>query len=256
MPKEATTDEVDPEVGETEELEAPSPTLELPEDFASRAATEWGYTDPAELERAAQVYRGLQTEDGVVDMFIETARSMGFGVKEIEKFLSGEEAVPAAVTQAVADEVDPDQPITLQDLDRIIAERVDQPLAQTRQEQAVVSAQQSISSFFQTQQIDEKDQKFIRSLARDYLPDNDFNPTHIQAALERGLADFKSVQNGEMREVLKDKVRQGAKIPSKIGGSTDGGDSEDDETPKYGELGRGALEAAKLRVRAKLAASE
>lgn len=255
----ASGDEIEAEVTdapvEGEEVAAPEP-WSAPEGFGEKF-TEWG-VEVNDLDSAVGIYKALQTEAGVIDMVVEGLRSLGFGVKDIERILREDGATPAeataAATAAPAADDDDEALLTKADVKRMLQQDVIIPQQEAQHRAVVSSAQAVIGSFFDSREIkDPQTQESVRALAKQYLQDGDWDPSHIAAALERGNADFEKVIETQAKAYLARKASDAEKLPTPVGGNVGGGEAED--KPDYAKLGIGALEAARKRVRARMTAS-
>lgn len=264
----------DEEIIETEPVEEAAPEFALPEDFAQ---TVQGWDVPVEiLPEAVALYKGLQTEEGVIDNFVVLGQKLGFGIKELERLFSDEEPVapvaPAPVAPAaVAEPEDPERLMTAAEVRALVeAERADYTSKFDAFQQQQVEAQQqafqarqtqtfqAIGEWFKTNDIvSEEAQAIIARLGEKTLdPTADsYDPQVAIAALERGKEAYDKFVETEAEARLRKKAVIASAQPAGIGegGGTDAGEG-DDGTPDYKALGRDALEAAKKRVRAQFAA--
>lgn len=228
-----------------------------PEGLADKF-TEWG-VEVNDLDSAVSIYQALQTEQGVIDMVVEGLRSLGFGVKDIEKFLREDGASPdeaAARAAAPAADATPDDEAipTMADIKKLLQTEVIAPQREAQERAQVAAAQAAIGSFFDTQGVkDVETMEAVRGLAKRYLPDGDWDPAHIAVALEKGHADFEKIIETQGQAYLAKKAGDAAKVPTPVGGHVGGGDGDD--RPDYTKLGSKALDTARQRVRDRLRAS-
>lgn len=244
----------------------------LPEDFAQ---TVQGWEVPIEtLPEAVALYKGLQSEEGIIDNFVVLGQKLGFGIKELERLFADEPIVPvqtAPVTSPVPVTTEPEDPERL-----LSAHEVKQMLEQERayaesrineftqqqeasKQQAFQARQQQtfsvIGNWFKANEIhDENAQAIIARLGEKTIdPTADsYDPQVAIAALERGKEAYEQFVDTQAEARLRKKALVTVAQPTAVGGASAG--SEGDETaPDYKTLGSGALDAAKARVRKRFA---
>lgn len=263
-----------------EPVEEAAPEFTLPEDFAQ---TVQGWDVPVDkLAEAVELYKGLQTEDGVIDNFTVLGQKLGFGMHEMERlFLTDEELAqqlakqaapflapaPVASTAPVEPE-DPERLMTAAEVRALVeAERATSDSRFSEFQQQQVEAQQqafqarqtqtfaAIGEWFKTNDIvSEEAQAIIARLGEKTLdPTADsYDPQVAIAALERGKEAYDKFVETEAEARLRKKAVVAGAQPASIGegGGTDAGDG--DTAPDYKALGGDALVAAKKRVRERL----
>lgn len=255
-----------PEIEETPEPFA------LPEDFAAQVQA-WDV--PIEhLPEAVAQYKSLQTEEGIIDAFIQTGQSLGFGLKELERLFVEDApvetpAVPSAPVVSTAPEPrDPNTPLTYAEVQEILAEERAQVDArfeqqtqaeQAREQNAFAQKQQvtfaAINDWYEAHGIDQQSEAaaVIARLGEATLAagEDSYVPAVAVAALDRGFAAYDGFIESEATAYLKRKAAAGDALPATLsaGGTDTGGE---DAAPNYGELGGKALATAKERVRARL----
>lgn len=262
------TEPIEPvETPETEVEEARAFTL--PEDFAT---TVQGWDIPVEtLPEAVQLYKTLQTEEGVIDGFIQLGQSLGFGIKELERLFAEDPAGAAAAVQAAAPaapEVDPDHLPTYAEIQELIqAERA--RVDQTFQQQQTAEQQRreahtfaAIDKWFNEHGIDQNDKVARAAVAafaqQTLLPgQDDYDPNVVLPALERGLSSYEADIEARAQSLLSRKAAAAKSQPTALGSGGGAVTTDDGEVdaPNYHELRSAALQTAKDRVRAKLRAA-
>lgn len=263
------------EVVETEPVEGAEvietePEFTLPDDFADQVKS-WGVSTD-ELAQAAALHKALQTEDGVVEQFIATGQSLGFGVKELQRLFVDEPVTPAAPAAPAAPVPDPilgDDPERLlsaaevkQYLDAQRAEfegRFTQS-EEVRQAEAFQAKQDrvfgAIDTWFDSKEVTDKETRaFIAQLGDKTIPRgaDAYDPQVVTAALERGYAEYEAFVEKQAQAFIAKKAGTALAQPTHVGGSSAGSEPEDETD--YAKLGQGALNAAKEKVRARLRAS-
>lgn len=244
-------------------VEPAEPEFSLPENFAE---TVKGWDVPVDqLDEAITFYKSLSTEDGVVDAFIRTGQSLGFGVKELERLFADEQPAPAPVAPApvAAPAEDSDRLLTLAEARDLLRSEVLMPLEDQRRQEQERSFEQrrttlfsSIDKFFDDKGItDRETRNFIAQQGEQFIvPGVDsYDPNIALAALERGYAAYEAWADNQHKTYLARKGEQAGALPTPIDGGTHGG--EGDDTPDYYALGGKALVTAKDRVRARLRAA-
>lgn len=259
MPEE----ELEPEVGvETPEVEV-EPFV-LPEDFASQVQSwELGLDD---LPKAVETYKSLQTEEGIIDAFISTGQSLGFGLKELNKLFADDEPVvtPPAAPAAPVEELDPERLMTAAEVDAMLKQvREEAAQYQQTQEQRDLEAKQmnvmnQMNAWFDAKEVTDLETRgAIARFGEKHLRpgQNILDPAVAIAALEAGQADYDAWIDAEAKRYLAKKKAVADGQPTPPGGAPTSGGGGPDDAPKYEELGGAALQTAKDRVRARLRAN-
>lgn len=243
------------------------PEFVLPEDFADQVKS-WGVS-PDELAQAAALHKALQTEDGVVEQFIATGQSLGFGVRELQRLFADEPvtpAAPAAPAAPVPDPIlgdDPERLLTAAEVKDIMDRQRDEfegrfTQSETDRQRDALEAKQkvvfgAIDSFFEGHEIkDQETRAFIANLAEKTIPAgaDSYDTAVVGAALERGFAEYESFVEKQAQAYIAKKGGTALSQPTHVGGGTAGAEAE--EETDYVKLGQGALNAAKEKVRARL----
>lgn len=239
----------------------------LPDDFG---ATVQSWEVPIEaLPEAVAQYKALQTEEGVIDAFIATGQSLGFGIKELEKLFADDPvaavaavAAEAAVAPVAAEHEDPDRLMTAKEVQDLLAEQRTAFEGQfTQREQAEFQSRQAktfsaIDNWFTQNDVTDPDtQRIIAQFGEKHIvPGADsYDPQVAIQALEKGQADYDAFVERQAQEVVarKAKIKEAQPVVLGGGGATNTGEGADDG-PDYRKLGSGALDAAKQRVRDRL----
>jgi len=259
---------MDEEIIETPAEEAPEPEpFTLPEDFASQVQ---GWDVPIDaLPAAVEQYKALQTEEGVIDAFIATGQSLGFGLKELNRLFDEEAPAPVApaAPAAPAEPEDPDRLMTAAEVQAMLAEvrgeqeQFQQALTQKEHQARQEQVFGAMNQWFDSQDV--KDEQTRRQIAtfgeKHVLPTQDsYDPRVAIAALERGKAEYDAWVEAEAQNYLKRKQAAAKGQPTPVGGGsggTSGGDGGGEQVD-YQKLGGAALDTAKERVRARLRASD
>lgn len=246
------------------------PEFSLPEDFADQVKG-WG-VPVDELAQAAALHKALQTEDGVVEQFIATGQSLGFGVRELQRLFNDEPVTPAAPAAPAAPAVDPilgDDPerlLTAAEVKTIIDDQraeFEGRFTQTeeaRQREAFQAQQKvvfgAIDTWFDAHEVkDPETRALIASMAEKTIPAgaNSYDPTVSVAALERGFSEYEAFVERQAQAYIAKKAGTAQGQPTHVGGTAAGGEA--DEETDYAKLGSKALGTAKEKVRARLRAS-
>lgn len=246
--------------------------FELPEDFADQVK---GWDVPVdEIAQAVALHKALQTEDGVIDAFIRTGQSLGFGIKELQRLFAEDPeaavAAVAAVTAAPAPTVDPilgddpDRLLTAAEVKAIMdreRESFDQRFTQSEQARQQESFEQrqkqvfgAIDGWFTANGItDANERRMIAQLGEaTILPNQDsYDPAVSLAALERGKAEYDTFLESQAAKYIAKKAGTAQAQPTAVGGGSAAGAEEEGEV-NYKDLRSAALSTAKERVRARL----
>jgi hypothetical protein len=197
------------------------------------------------VKEAARIRDQLQTDDGVVAMFIESGRALGLGVEQMETLFGEAEAAANKDAKELGE-----KPLTKAEVIALLQEQVLNPLAQRDQESQAVVARQTIDSTVRGLGMDPKsdtdDIDIVLRLADKYLDANDMNPTHIAAAVEKGFADFGKLSSERHDKYVKDKRETKAKVPSSTAAGSAAGGTDLPEPANVAE----ARERARARLRA------
>jgi hypothetical protein len=238
----------------------------LPEDFADQVK---GWDIPLdELPQAVAFHKALQSEDGVIDTFIRTGQSLGFGLKELEGLLGPETpAEPAAPAAPVPDPIigdDPDRLLSAAEVAQIMERERAQfeerftKADEERQAKEFAAVQKAtfdrIDQFFDSKEIsDPETRRFVAQLGEKTIPAgaNSYDPAVVQAALERGLAAYEDFVEKQAAAYIARKAGTAQGQPTPVGGGSAPGGEGDDEVD-YAKLGNKALDTARERVRARL----
>ena len=250
------------------------PAFELPEGFAD---TVKGWDVPVDvLPEAVALYKGLQSEEGIIDNFVVLGQKLGFGIKELERLFADEPIAPvqaAPIPQAPVAPVEPEDPerlMTAAEVRKMVEDErtayeskfTDFQAQQVQAQQAQFQARQqktfaAIGNWFKTNEInDENAQALIARLGEKTIdPTADsYDPAVAIAALERGKEAYEAFVESEAEARLRKKALVTAAQPTSVGGAGGSAGGEDESTaPAYSTLGAGALEEAKKRVRARFA---
>jgi hypothetical protein len=253
-----------------EEIEVAEPVVEpepftLPEDFATQVQ-QWDI--PVEhLGDAAAQYKALQTEEGVIDAFIATGQSLGFGLKDLNRLFEDEVPLPAAPTPSApaVEPPDPDGIMTRAQVDEMIAglRSESQAAEQARQQQAEEARQAqvfgAINQWYETNKVtDPAARRAIAGFGEAHIAPNQdsYDPRVALAALEAGKAEYEAWRQADAQAYLAVKQQQANAQPTPPGGGTGGaaGGGGDNAAPNYAELAKKgeALNTARERVRARL----
>lgn len=211
---------------------------------ASEKLTEFG-GDTA-LDEAKNLRNQLQTDDGVVAMFIESGRALGLGVEKLEG-LFGE----AEVALNKDAEEQGDKPLTKAEIMAIVQKEVLTPLQQQQAQAAQANARATIDTTVRSlgmdPKADAKDVDLVLRLADKYVGENDFNPERIADAIRKGFDEFGELSAERKAKYVKDKRETKDKVPSSTAGTTSAGAGTQLPEPKN-------VKEAAARARARLAA--
>lgn len=258
---------IEPEAGSAPEGVVEPEPFTLPEDFATRVQS-WDI-DLESLPEAVDYYKRLQNEEGVIETFIQTGQSLGFGVNDLQKLFGPEEGggsapAPTAAPVPAAAPPDPEELLSRREVEEYVSQvRAEFAQSEERRAAEALQARQdtvrgAMGEWFKGQEIEDESVQFaIANLGQKHvLPGQDvLDPKTALAALEKGKLEYDRIVEAEAQRYLQKKglVVQGS--PTNIGGSqTHAGDGGEQFT--YEGKGQKALETAKDRVRKKLAEAQ
>lgn len=258
MPEELDPSEIDPELIADPAEPEPTP-FSLPEDFASQVES-WG-VPVDELAQAAAFHKSLQTQDGVIEAFIQTGQSLGFGIKELNRLFEDEPA-PAPVTPAPTpheEPLDPERLMTAAEVDALLDKvRAETTEFRQQQEQREQEAQQrtvfnAMDQWFDGQGVpDMETRRQIAAFGEKHVVGNSYDPAVAIRALEAGKAEYDAWIDGQARAYLQRKAAAAGKQPTPVGGAVGHAGGSDEPPFTYEGQGRTAMDAAKQRVRDRL----
>lgn len=257
--------EIDPALLEslgTEEVEPEAFTL--PDDFATQVQS-WGVPIEA-IPEAVERYKSLQTEDGVIDAFIATGQSLGFGLKDLNRLFQDEVVAPPtpAATPAHVEAPDPEALMTRAEVDAMLTQvRTEQQSYVQQQEQARLEAAQAevhrgIEGWFDGQEVtDQHTRTSIANFAQKHVlaNQNPYDMRVIASALERGKAEYDAWVEAEAQNYLRKKVAKAGGQPTSLGGAPSGTIGNEDAPADYVAAGGKAMDLARQRVRDRLRAA-
>lgn len=197
------------------------------------------------IAEAQRVYELTQTDEGVVQLFIEAGRSLGLSFEQMEALFNAQQAAGAPVE----DDEDLDAPLTkrewMEQQRAAQAAAAEAAAAQSRQG-AVAAAQQSIAATFAELgvEMDSEAAKVVLQFGDQHFDRQNPTPENVRAAVLRGHAEYTAFLDKQSREYLKAKREKAASVPKAPVGASAPATAAPDE-PKS------AAEAA-ARVRARL----
>jgi hypothetical protein len=237
----------------------------LPEDFAAQVQA-WD-VPVDKLPEAVETYKRLQSEEGVIDTFIQTGQALGFGIRELETLFADPAAAAPAAPAApapVVEEQDPERLMTYAEFRDLAQKEILEPINQARQaeeqrrfqERAENTFSQINAWFDQHEVTDQEERNQIARIADDLIPAgaDSYDPRVAITALEQGLAQRDAQIERAAQAYLAKKAATATSQPTALGGGQTGA-GEGDDRPDYKALGRNAFEAARERVRARARAN-
>jgi hypothetical protein len=181
---------------------------------------------PDAIKEAVEWRQSLQTEEGVISMFVESGRSLGLGIKDLEAMFAQPGGVEAVI-DAAAGQTGPadDDVLTWKEARALIEKEVKAPQEQQRLQQLQHDAQRVIAVEREALGLtDQADYEAVLSFGQKHLRDGDFDPAHIQAAMRKGYAEFEALATRRAEAYLAQKAKDKATVPSSTGaGAAPGG---------------------------------
>jgi hypothetical protein len=165
-----------------------------------------------EVERALRMYQHAQTDDGVVDLFLEAGRSLGLSHEAMQTLfndLAGE--APEAP--------DPDEPLTRGEFQAEL-ERRQQAAAAAEAQRVRATAEAAVQQELTALglKVDDPQTQVILTLGDRHLKGKT-DAESIRAAVRAGHADFQAQVETEAKRYLQTKQQQAASVPSAPAGS-------------------------------------
>lgn len=220
----------EPEGGEP----APEPELE---GVDPEVPEEPGSADPYEefggrqtIEAAHRMYQAAQTEDGVIQLFLEAGKQLGVGLDKIEALFTGATPEPEGQGGSGGDagydyDQDPDRPLTLREWQEHQRQQAEQQRQQAQQAQ-VAQARQAATDAIQEAvkdlgfTMEDKATKAILTLGNEYLEGKGIpDPKAAADAVRRGHADYLALIEQERQEYLSKKRQAGETVPKAPAGA-------------------------------------
>lgn len=194
-------------VGEPD-VEAPivEPPAEAEDPFAA-------YGGKEEIEAAIRMRQAANTEDGVIQLFLEAGRSLGLGLKDMEALFTSMQGEPE-------EEPDPDEPLTIGQWQEF--QRKQQEAEAARQAQQVqAAATAAVRSTVESLGLDPTDPstKIILQIADTHV-NGDFSPENVAKAIRQGHADYQAQVQKDAEAYLQKKREQAQQVPSAPTGSS------------------------------------
>lgn len=247
---EETVSEPAEEVVAEDPVEEPALTDET-EEVTTDPFAEYGSKD--DVEAAMRLYKASQTEDGTVQILLETAARLGIGYDAVEKLFTAQAEINGdGASDEYSYDEDPERPMTFKEFQewqqKQAAEQQQAALAQQVQ-QARVSASETVRSTAAELGIlpegDDGDATIYEAvltlgdkyLDKEALGRGEFSREAVANAVKRGHADYLALVEKERKGYIAKKAAA-AKVPSAPTGSG-APEAEPDPEP------RDALEAIK-----------
>lgn len=199
-----------------------------------------------EAQAAVELTKRLQTDDGVIQMFIETGQALGLGFAELEAMFakSDEATATAAAEGAPAD----DDVLTWKEARELLQKEVLEPQQRAAQQAAIAQAHSAIDSTFKDLNVtDETDRQAILALGQAHIQDGDFDPEHVRAAVRKGYELLEVRKTAAKEAYLAEKLAAGEGVPTNTGAAGAPGGQEPPPPPQN-------MDDAKARARAQLKA--
>lgn len=204
----------------------------------------WGGSNS--VQEALDLIGHMGTEDGVIDLFIETGRSLGLGVRELEALFAQTLAESNGTGGGGEDE---EQLLTMREARELLNQELGQRDQRYEQGQQAVRTQEArrvVSDVLGQLGVDEADATVILQLGDRYLPDGSLDPDQVAAAVRRGHADWLEVVEKRSQEYLRQKAAHADGVPK----TPAGGAAPAPSAPEPPQ----SVDEAKARVRERLRA--
>jgi hypothetical protein len=264
MADEQTPEVEEVETEETEDIENAAAIEGEPEpEGSAEGETEEGGEEPPEAEdpfaefggldqvkSATAVWERLGTEDGLLDMFINTAKALDIPLEQVQA-LFDEQQGKAPVELSPEEEEALDEPVTARQLNEAITkalEQAQQPVIQDREERQKQVVQTVIDGTFDELKVAPEDRDTVLAIADKFVTaENYLDPQVAKNAVRRAAEEFKVAVERKAKEYLQSKRSTKKAVPSSTAASTAPG-GEPEKEPQN-------LEEAQVRARARLRAA-
>ncbi len=208
---------------------------------------EWGGEEA--IQDALTIYNGLTDEKGVANLFIQAGRELGLGDREMEAFISGQQAPVEEEYDESLDEV-----MTRRDFLAELDKRVLEPQRQTAAEQAQAAYAEHLSETIGTALdnlgVPEANRTTVLSIANQFVTDD--SDEAIAAAIKKGHETFKAVVKAEAEAYAQAKIAAAnGPAPLTSGGAGAPG-GEEVEPVSFDKFGDSVMDEAIKRARARL----
>lgn len=227
----AVTEGVEPVVTEAVEpvVETPPAVVDPYEEFGGRER----------IEAAHRLYEASSTEDGVIQLFLESGRSLGLGLKEMQALfesLGGVGDVP--------EPPDPDEPMTRGEWQAAMeAER--QAQAAREAEAQTNAARATVQRALTALSLDVKDPATQAILTHgDKYLNGDLSEANVLNAIRRGQADYEVEIEKQARAYLAKKAAAQQNVPSAPAGAGPAAEPPAEEPKNVAE----AIKAVRKRL--------
>lgn len=165
------------------------------------------------VEAAYRLYQAAQTEDGVIQLFLEAGQSLGLGLKEIQSFFEQQGIVEPT------EEPDPDEPLTRGEWQKMMEQQRQAAIeaqAEAMRQAAGAAVREEVAAIG----LDPADPKteIVLSLADKKL-NGDFSPEHVKHTIRAAHAEYLAMIEKESQRYLQTKVQQAESVPSAPSGA-------------------------------------
>lgn len=199
-----------------------------------------------EAQAAVELSKRLQTDDGVIQMFIETGQALGLGFAQLEAMFAESDAATAA-TAAETGPAD-DDVVTWKEARELLQKEILEPQQRAAEQAALTQARATIDATFTDLGVtDETDRQAILALGQNHIKDGDFDPEHVRAAVRKGHELLEVRKTAAKEAYLAEKLASGEAIPTSTSAAGAAGGQEPPPPPQN-------MDDAKARARAQLKA--
>ena len=176
--------------------------------------SEYGGRDA--VAKAIELHKATQTDEGIVQLFFEAGRSLGLGVKDIERLFAGE---PASGEPAEPEDLD--RPLSVKEFKEMMAAQANQQSA-AQKAQAEAAARNTVQKTITELGLKPGDEttRMVLEMGDRYLDKADLSPEAVANAVRRGHADYTALIDREAKAYLARKTATAASVPGAPSGAS------------------------------------
>lgn len=181
----------------------PAPVADPFEEFGGRS----------DVEAAVRLWKASQTDQGVVDLFIEAGRSLGLSVQQMQTLFGGG-------NQAEPEPEDLDRPLTVAEFQEM------QRKAQAQQAQQAQAATMEVARTAAAEELaalglkaGSEEAQLVLTIGDKFLDKKHVTAEGVKNAIRRGHAEYQAQIDAKAKEYLLAKRQQAQGVPSSPAGA-------------------------------------
>lgn len=209
-------------------------------------ATKVGDLDIDAARAAMEWQQSLQTDEGVVSMFIEAGRALGLGLSELESLFGNEQSTAPESGVTDLSQMNDDDVLTVAQMKALLQEQIIAPQQEQAQAQAIAAATAAVDETLAALGYEKGDDRIetLLRIGEKFLPeDKGMDPEAIRTAVRRAHEELEALVARQAEQYIAGKRETKDKVPSSVGAASPGSQP----LPEAQNV-----EEAKARVRARL----